>query len=276
MESSPHTEAVDESSADGLAVEARDGVLRIALDRPDRKNALDPVTTVRFVRALEDASTDESHRAVLVTGNGPDFCASADWVGSNAGDVRPRTGSIQRRVPLQHNRLISLLLEIQLPVVCQVQGWAAGLGCQIALAADFTIASDESRFWFPFAKRGFSPDSGSTWLLPRLVGVARAKELLLLGRPVSGADAAAWGMIHRAVPDGELGSAVDGLVTELAGAATVAVGLAKHCIHRSLALGLDEAMVLEAHALELASRSPDFKEGMRAFTERRDPEFGGR
>jgi 2-(1,2-epoxy-1,2-dihydrophenyl)acetyl-CoA isomerase len=273
MESSSDTEG---ATTEGLDLETREGVLRIVLDRPDRKNALDPVTTVRFVRALEDASTDESLRAILITGNGPDFCAGADWVGSNASEARPRTGSIQRRVPLQHNRLISLLLEIQLPVVCEVRGWAAGLGCQLALAADFTIAATDSRFWFPFSQRGFSPDSGSTWLLPRLVGVARAKELLLLGRPVTGADAAAWGMIHRAVPADELAPAAEELVDELAGAATVAVGLAKHCIHRSLALGLDEAMDLEAHALELASRSPDFKEGLQAFTEKREPEFGGR
>jgi 2-(1,2-epoxy-1,2-dihydrophenyl)acetyl-CoA isomerase len=272
MEPSSETEG----ATDGLEIEARDGVLRIALDRPHRKNALDPVTTVTFVRALEDASTDESLRAILLTGNGPVFCTGADWVASNADVVRPRTGSIQRRVPLQHNRLISLLLEIQLPVVCEVRGWAAGLGCQIALAADFTIASDDGRFWFPFSQRGFSPDSGSTWLLPRLIGVARAKELLLLGRPVSGADAAAWGMIHRSVPDGELDAAVEELVGELATAATVAVGLTKHCIHRSLALGLDEAMDLEANALELASRSPDFKQGLKAFTEKREPEFGGR
>ena len=112
---------------------------------------------------------------------------------------RPRTGSIQRRTPLQAHRLIELLVEVQLPVVCAVRGWAAGLGCQIALAADFTVATESSRFWEPFLQRGFTPDSGATWLLPRLVGVARAKELLLLGRELSGREAADWGLIHRAV-----------------------------------------------------------------------------
>src|SRR3546814_10588446 len=90
------------------------------------------------------------------------------------------------------------------PVVAAVQGWAAGLGCQIALAADFAVVTESSQLWLPFLKRGFTPDSGATWLLPRLIGVARAKELLMLGRPISGADAAAWGMVHRAVPDEEL------------------------------------------------------------------------
>jgi 2-(1,2-epoxy-1,2-dihydrophenyl)acetyl-CoA isomerase len=169
-----------------------------------------------------------------------------------------------------------LLLEVQLPVVCVVRGWAAGLGCQIALASDLTVAADDSRFWLPFVKRGFTPDSGATWLLPRLVGVARAKELLLLGRPISGADAAAWGMIHRALPEAELAGAVDGLVHELAVSATVAVGLTKHCLNGALDGGILEAMERESLAIELSSRTSDFREGLRAFTERRDPTFEGR
>ena len=115
-----------------------------------------------------------------------------------------------------------------------MRGWAAGLGFQLALAADFTIAAESACFWEPFLERGFSADSGSTWLLPRLVGVARAKELLLLGRKLSGAEAAAWGIIHRAVPDDELEAATAALVEQLAGAATVAVGLTKQ-LHPALA-----------------------------------------
>jgi 2-(1,2-epoxy-1,2-dihydrophenyl)acetyl-CoA isomerase len=252
-------------------------VLRVVLDRPDRKNALDRDTVRGLVRSLEDAATDDSLRAVLVTGAGPDFCTGADWVTSNRGDgERPRPGSVQRRVPLEAHRLITLLLEVQLPVVCAVRGWAAGLGCQIALAADFTIAAESSRFWLPFTQRGFTPDSGATWLLPRLVGVARAKELILLGREVTGAEAAAWGMIHRAVADDELDAAAEALVAGLAAGATVALGLAKRAIHRSLDVGLAEALEHEAVALELAARTGDFKEGLQAFTERRPPTFEGR
>ena len=165
---------------------------------------------------------------------------------------------------------------MQLPVVCAVRGWAAGLGCQIALAADFTVAAEASRFWEPFLRRGFSPDSGATWLLPRLVGVARAKELLLLGRELSGAEAARWGLIHRAVPDEQLDGAVDELVAELAGAPTVALGLTKRAIHRALESSLAEAMETEANALELSSRTADFKEGLAAFREGRAPRFEGR
>jgi len=263
--------------ADGVVIEPVDGVLHVRLDRPERKNALDVATIGRIVDALEAAATDESLRAIVLRGTGDDFCAGADWVASNtAGGPRPRTGSIQRRTPLQAHRLIQLLVEVQLPVVCAVRGWAAGLGCQIALAADFTVATEASRFWEPFLRRGFSPDSGATWLLPRLVGVARAKELLLLGRELSGAEAARWGLIHRAVTDEQLDGAVDELVAELAGAPTVALGLTKRAIHRALESSLAEAMETEANALELSSRTADFKEGLAAFREGRAPRFEGR
>jgi 2-(1,2-epoxy-1,2-dihydrophenyl)acetyl-CoA isomerase len=252
------------TTVDGVAISSDDDVLRIVLDRPTRKNALDPAAIARVVTALERASTDDTLRAIVLSSASDDFCTGADWVATNSatGDAqRPRTGSIQRRTPLQAHRLIALLLEVQLPVVCAVRGWAAGLGCQLALAADFTVATASSRFWQPFLDRGFTPDSGATWLLPRLVGVARAKELLLLGRKLTGEEAADWGLIYGAVPDGELDAAVEALVTQLRQAPTVAFGLTKRCIQRALDASLADAMEAEANALELSSRSADFKEG---------------
>lgn len=263
----------------GIIVSAEGGVLRLTIDRPTRKGSLDPGAVRSLIEALEAASTDDGLRVVLLSSTGDDFCSGADWVATNTGAdaAKPRPGSIQRRTPLQAHRLIALLMEIQLPVVCAVRGWAAGLGCQLALASDFAVATEDARFWSPFVKRGFTPDSGATWLIPRLIGVARAKEMLLLGRPVSGRQAADWGMIHRAVPAPELDAAVTELVDELAAAATVAVGLTKRCIHSALeGGGVVDAMANEAMGLELSSRAADFREGLVAFKERREARFSGR
>jgi 2-(1,2-epoxy-1,2-dihydrophenyl)acetyl-CoA isomerase len=265
-------------SEPGVRISVNAGVLEICISRPERKNALDVATTGLIIDALESAATDDSLRVVVIGGEGENFCSGADWVSANSSgtDERPRTGSLQRRVPLQAHRLIELLVEVQLPVVCVVRGWAAGLGCQLALAADFTVATTGATFWEPFLERGFTPDSGATWLLPRLVGLARARELLLLGRKLSGREAAEWGLIYRAVEEDTLDTEVAALVGQLASAATVAVGLAKVALNRGLHAGLREAMTAEANALELSSRTKDFREGLAAFREARKPNFEGR
>ena len=265
------------AAVDGVVVEVVDSVLRLVIDRPERKGSITPAGVRRMVEALESASTDDTLRAVLVTSSGDDFCTGSDWVASNsAGGQKPRPGNLQRRTALQAHRLITVMLEIQLPIVASVRGWAAGLGCQIALASDFAVATESSHFWLPFTERGFTPDSGATWLVPRLVGIARAKDLLLLGRKVTGSEAADWGMIHSAVPDAELDATVDALLAQLSSSATVALGLTKRCIHSALDGGIVAAMSDEALALELSARTADFREGLAAFSERRDADFEGR
>ncbi len=264
-------------SADGEVTAHRDGaILRLTLDRQDRRNSLSHSMVDALVVALTEAATDDSLRVIHIRGQGDDFCAGADWVATNSGGQRPRTGDLVRRVPHTSHRLVELVATIHLPVVCTVRGWAVGLGCNLALAADFTVAADDAVFWEPFVTRGFSPDSGATWLLPRLVGLARARRMLLLGEKVTAADAADWGLIHDAVDPAELDEAAEDLLARLAAAPTVAIGLAKQAIHYAQHATLPQAMNQELFNLELSCRTTDFKEGLAAFRERRTPQFHGR
>ena len=262
----------------GLQVVLDGAALRVTLDRPDRRNAIDDVMMQGLVDTFTAAATDEQVRVVVLSGAGEHFCGGADIVARNAPKdaPKPRAGAIQRRLPVQAHHLIPLVCEIQVPVVCAVRGVAAGIGFSLALAADFTIAADDAHFWEPFARRGFTPDSGATWLLPRLVGEVRARHLLLLGRGLSGDTAAAWGAIHAAVPADELDDAVAELVVELATGPTVTLGLTKWLLQAGRDASLDQQLRNEAFAMELSSRSEDFREGFAAFREKRDPKFTGR
>lgn len=264
-------------SADGLRVALDGAVLRLELDRPEQRNAITDEMIDALIDAVELAGQDEAVRVIVLGGAGEDFCAGADLVAKNpSGEPRPRVGSIQRRVPTTAHRLIPALLTVQTPVVCRVQGWAAGIGLHLAVAADFAVVAEDARLWEPFAARGFTPDSGGTWLLPRRVGEVRAREMLLLGRRITGAEAAEWGLVHRAVPGATLDDAVDELVAQLAAGPTVAIGLTKWLLHAGAAQPLDAHLRDEAFALELSSRSEDFREGLAAFREQRDPRFEGR
>ena len=267
---------------DGLGVALDGAVLRLELDRPAKRNALDDTMVAGMVDALDAAGRDERVRCVVLSGAGDHFCGGADIVARNAPaqgsepPKRPRVGSIQRRVPSLAHRLIPLVLGVQVPVVCRVQGWAAGIGLQLAVAADIAVVAEDARLWEPFTERGFTPDSGATWLLPRAVGTVRARELLLLGRQLSGAEAAAWGLVHAAVPAEKLDDEVGAVVERLAGGPTVALGFTKWLLDAGKTAPLEDQLQNEALALELSSRSEDFREGLAAFREKRPPRFTGR
>jgi 2-(1,2-epoxy-1,2-dihydrophenyl)acetyl-CoA isomerase len=270
-------EETDYASVDGLLVRLDGAVLRCTLDRPKTRNSLDPDMMIGLIRALETAGMDEQVRVIVLDGAGGSFCAGADIVARNAPtEQRPRVGSIQRRLPVQANRLVSLMLTVQTPIVAKVEGWAAGIGFHLAMAADFCVATDGAKLWEPFLTRGFTPDSGGVWLLQRLGGVALARDLVLLGREITGAEAAEYRLIHRAVPEAELTAATEALVAELAAKPTVALGLAKWLMFQSWTVPFDQHLANEAFAMELSSRSEDFREGFSAWREKRDPEFRGR
>jgi 2-(1,2-epoxy-1,2-dihydrophenyl)acetyl-CoA isomerase len=268
----------DTADVEGSVTARRDGaILRLTIDRPSQRNSLNRLMIETLVGALTDAAADDSLRAIHLRGAGDHFCAGADWMATNSGDgQRPRTGDLVRRIPHAAHRLIELVHTIHLPVVCSVQGWAVGVGCNLALASDFAVAAADALFWEPFIDRGFSPDSGSTWLLPRLVGVARARRMLLLGEKVSATDAADWGMIHQAVDRPALDTAAEELLQRLASGPTVAIGLAKQALSFGAHASLSQSMTQELYNLELSCRTSDFKEGLEAFRQRRDPDFRGR
>lgn len=264
-------------SVTGLRAEQLGPVLQLTLDRAERRNAINDVVLDAMIGHLAAAGIDESVRVIRIDAEGPDFCAGSDLIANNARSERkPRVGSTQRRLPNKANRLIPLMLETQVPIVAVVRGWAAGLGFHIALASDFCVAADDTRFWEPFMARGFTPDSGAAWLLPRLIGMVRTRQLLMLGEEITGATAADWGIIHGACPPDQLDSLADELVGKLAAAPTVALGLTKWLLQSGNGLDLDRHLQNEAMALELSSRSEDFREGLAAFREKRDAKYQGR
>lgn len=269
-------ELLPDQEAPGLSFGIEAGVLRLRFDRPDRRNSLTRPMMIRLIRHVEDAVDDPEIRVIVFDGAGDHFCSGADLRDVNAkSDVKPRVGDIQRRVPRQAHRLISSLLAIQLPVVSVVRGVAGGIGAHIAFASDFIVAGRSTRFVEPFVARGFTPDSGGTFLLTRLVGLARARQVLLLGREIDAERAERWDLVHEVVPDAELESASDRLIDELRIAPTIALGLTKAMMNRAFDLSTADALSNEAFALELSSRSKDFKEGMAAFAARRPPQYKG-
>jgi 2-(1,2-epoxy-1,2-dihydrophenyl)acetyl-CoA isomerase len=260
-----------------LGVQKEGPVLRIRLQRPQRRNAMTREMLAQLIDRIENAPDDAEVRVIVLSSEGEHFCSGMDLASINVrSEQKPRVGDIQRRLPRGANRLIQAMLGVQIPIVCAVRGWASGLGCHLALVSDFAIASKTARFVEPFVKRGFTPDSGATYLLPRLVGLARARQMLLLGREIDGEQAAAWGLIHAAVEDEELESATEALTSQLAESATIALGLTKWLMNRSLDLDVTDSLANEAFALELAARSHDFKEGMAAFAKKRPPRYEGR
>lgn len=248
--------------------------LELTLNRPERLNSFNEDMYRAFVAALESAR-EARKRAILLTGSGRGFCAGQDLAER---DPARMTGppDLSRSLTDRYNPLVSLIRDLDCPVVCAVNGVAAGGGANLALACDIVLAAESARFIQSFAKIGLVPDSGGTYMLPRLVGEARAKALALTATPVSAAKAEDWGMIWRAVPDAALMGEARALTQSLGEGPTVGLALTKKAIQASATNTLEAQLAIEAESQKICGETPDYREGVRAFLDKRPPRFTGR
>jgi 2-(1,2-epoxy-1,2-dihydrophenyl)acetyl-CoA isomerase len=246
----------------------------ITLNRPDKLNAFNEPMHQALQKALDAAEADEDCRAIMVTGAGRSFCTGQDL---NDRLAKPGESVVLGGAQeAYYNPLIRRLRALPFPVVAAVNGVAAGAGCNIALACDIVLAARSASFIQSFARVGLVPDSGGTWLLPRLVGEARARALSLLAEPLPAERAEQWGLIWKCVDDVALAAEAQKLCEHFATAPTQGLSLIKRALNASATNTLDAQLDLERDSQREASLTPDYAEGVRAFMEKRKPNFSGR
>lgn len=256
-----------------VLVETHETYRQITLNRPDRLNALNTEMHGALMAALSEAEADPQCRAILLTGAGRGFCA-----GQDLGDVAVKDdGPPDLKAVLErYNALVRKLRGLAMPVVCAVNGVAAGAGANLALACDIVLAARSANFIQAFSRIGLIPDCGGTWFLPRLVGAARARALAILAEPLPAERAAEWGLIWRAVDDDKLLGDAHALAGRLASQATIGIALTKRALDAAETNTLDAQLDLERDLQDEAGRTPDYAEGVRAFAVKRTPNFTGR
>jgi 2-(1,2-epoxy-1,2-dihydrophenyl)acetyl-CoA isomerase len=263
-----------------LRIEKADGVGRIVLDRPEAKNALSVEMRDGIVEAVRDFRADPAVRAVLLTGTGDAFCAGMDLTASTvaqAGGADFATRSTSEALRSGVQSFIRELWELDKPTVAAVNGTAVGPGAHLALSCDFVLVHAGTRFLWSFHRFGLVVDAGGAYLLPRLVGLTRAKAIVMLGEGITGEDAVTSGLAYRCVADADaLTKEADELVRRLAAGPTRSMGLSKRLLNASFETDLAHSLELEGHFQSLATTSSDLVEGMAAFREKRDAQFTGR
>jgi len=254
-----------------IKLNTSDSVLHISLNRPDILNSFNREMAMEMQEALDFAEQTESVRAIYLTGEGKAFCAGQDL----AEAISKEGPELQKIVKEHYNPIILRIRTLEKPVVCGVNGVAAGAGANIALACDVVIAVKSASFIQAFSKIGLIPDSGGTFFLPRLIGWQKASALIMLGDKIGAEEAERMGMIYKWVEDGELQQAVD-IAVRLAAMPTKGLGLSKRALNSSMTNDLQTQLDLEEKLQTLAGKTDDYKEGVNSFLEKRKPEFKGR
>ena len=255
-----------------LGYELQDHVARITLNRPDSGNALDGEMGRELMHAAIRCSEDRAVRGVLLTGAGRMFCVGGDLKSFAAQGVR-LSAHLKELAGMLH-MAISRFVRMDAPFIVAVNGAAGGGGMSFVLAADLVLAAESAKFTMAYTRAGLSPDGGSTYFLPRIVGVRRALELALTNRVLTAREAHEWGLVTRVVPDAALGAEAEMLATQLASGATRAFGAAKRLLHHSFSESLETQMEVEAQAIAEQARGADAREGIAAFIAKRAPRFG--
>lgn len=259
-----------------LLFDKKEGYAIISLNRPDKLNAFNDELSFQLQDALKEAEKDSSIRALILTGAGRGFCSGQDLQNRNFSDDSKQKPSLADSIRRRYNPIIIRLRRMEKPIIAAVNGVAAGAGASLAFACDIRLAADNATFVQSFSRVGLVPDSGATFVLPRLIGLTKAYELMITADKIDAQEAMQLGLLNRIIPAADLMKEAEEWASRLAKGPTRAFGLTKRAVNRSIYPDLEELLENEAYLQEIAGRTDDFQEGVKAFIEKRQPAYTGK